>query len=623
MHLFGMVPEYVKRLIKDTIETYSGQWRIIHEAVQNSHDHIQLNERISRGEIVIDFKIGTNEIEVRDNGTGIPYIKYPVIFNLGGTDKKQPELRSLLKGSQGVGLKATVFTSNYFEVETSYNGGKWKTKVENAWNFEDPSFDDEISEPILQDNDTSRTGTIVRYSLHDYSVREFLNDVTSEYCDHYEVDYIESEATLIRCIENYFRTQTYLGCVKMLLGVAVGHKPITIKLNLIFNYPTLAQHQTNVLDKCSFLGDDTYHGRVISMDFSASYIDYKTEHEKLPRGSRVDVLYNHISNVIENPPDPNRKKILIQKLTSDQAKMLLSKVVRNDGTARLVHDETKLEKHARILEKLNGIYLVVGPRTYLKTHLLLYPQQIISVNGLPTNINISTPTGAGESGYLLNIHFIMDVNTTLGYGKRNIPGVVKGQIDSFFRDAFSMVLRRVAKAVVGERDSTDPVPDVWRKEVAFQKYEDIGNPFKTAGLPTKEIPVEEQDVICLFNQLVGRGLLKGYYPFYTSSCKTYDSLMYISNQANGNMPDRINWADLKVVEYKLKLSELIQDFIEEKKYLQTLDLAIVWENDYTEEDYIVSSLERDGITGFPCAQKRIRSGPNSCQLLVLKEFLGM
>ncbi|MFB0557292.1 MAG: hypothetical protein ACETVW_05500 [Dehalococcoidia bacterium] len=75
------------------------------------------------------------------------------------------------------------------------------------------------------------------------------------------------------------------------------------------------------------------------------------------------------------------------------------------------------------------------------------------------------------------------------------------------------------------------------------------------------------------------------------------------------------------MEFKVRLSELIQDFMDEKKYLRDIDLAVVWEDDYEGEDYIVSSLERDGIEPLPGAQKRIRSGTQSCQVIVLKDLL--
>ena len=40
MNLFGIQKDFVKTIIRDTVETYSGQWRLVHEAIQNAHDSI-------------------------------------------------------------------------------------------------------------------------------------------------------------------------------------------------------------------------------------------------------------------------------------------------------------------------------------------------------------------------------------------------------------------------------------------------------------------------------------------------------------------------------------------------------------------------------------------------------
>ena len=49
MNLFELHKEFVKTIIFDTIETYAGQWRLVHEAIQNAHDAIQINSNIRRG----------------------------------------------------------------------------------------------------------------------------------------------------------------------------------------------------------------------------------------------------------------------------------------------------------------------------------------------------------------------------------------------------------------------------------------------------------------------------------------------------------------------------------------------------------------------------------------------
>lgn len=622
MQLFGLQVDYVKMLIKDTIETYSGQWRIIHEAIQNSHDAIQLCDGIDRGEIKIDLHIGTNKIVVTDNGKGVPIEEFPTIFTLGGTAKGDPKLRKLLKGSQGVGIKATVFTSKFFEIETAYADGKWSKRVEGCWKFLGPSFDDYIGEPNLQKSDSS-IWTRISYSLHDYSVGNFFEEIIYEYCNELGIDEIKSEKELLDLMELYFRTQTYVGCIQSLLGIGHDLKPIQVIVNVRLDYPTLEDHRRNTIPQCSFISKDEYHGRVLRCEFTATYSNFEEIHGSLKRSERVDRLFDHLSEVIENPPDPNQKKVLIQKIKAEQAKLLLSKVKRDSGTGRvqLVNDRERLEKHRRLLDRLNGIYLVIGPRKYLTKFLHLSPKQLISVNGLPTNIGLNPPRGAGELGYLLNIHFIIDLDTTLGYGKRNIPSVVKGQADAFFADIFGL-LRRLARAIVGERDAIEPRPEVWNKEEVYEAYKVPDNPFKDIDIPLKLPPQEEQDVICLFHALLGSGKLKGYYPFCASINRTYDALMYVSRRPDQEMPSQISWRDLKIVEFKLRLSGIIEDFLTESKFVQDIDLVVVWEDDYEgDREYIVSSLERDGIKPLPGAQKRIRLGTQSCQVIILKELL--
>lgn len=623
MKLFGLQADYVKMLIKDTIETYSGQWRIVHEAIQNSHDAIQLHDGTSQGKITVNLHMGTNKVDVTDNGKGIPVKEFPTVFTLGGTIKGDPNMRKILKGSQGVGIKATVFTSDFFQVETNCADGKWSKRIDGCWKFLEPDFDDDIGDPEIQKSDSSSFFTRIIYSLHDYSVNDFFREIISQYCNELGIEKISSEKELLALLELYFRTQTYLGCVQSLLGVSEGTKPIRVTVNAILDYPTLEAHRRSVIAECPFISKDEYHGRALKTEFPAFYSDFGEIHGALRRPDRVDRLFDHLSEVIENPPDRNLKKVLIQKITKGQAKLLLSKIRRDykTGKAQLIENREKLEKHKNLLDKLNGIYLVIGPRPYLNKFLHLSAKQLVSVNGLPTNIGLNPATGSGKLGYLLNIHFVMDLDTTLGYGKRNIPSVVKGQADTFFADVFGL-LTQLSTLIVGERVSVEPPLDVWDKEEEYETYKTPGNSFRDIDLPLKLPPEEEQDVVCLFHELLSSGKLKGYFPFRASTLRTYDALMYVSKRTNGEMPPQISWRDLKIVEFKKKLSEIIVEFVNEKKFLQDIDLVVVWEDDYEmDKEYSVSSLERDGIEPLPGSQKRIKLGNQSCQVLILKELL--
>jgi hypothetical protein len=78
---------------------------------------------------------------------------------------------------------------------------------------------------------------------------------------------------------------------------------------------------------------------------------------------------------------------------------------------------------------------------------------------------------------------------------------------------------------------------------------------------------------------------------------------------------------LKKIEFKKRLSELINDFTEESKFLSEIDLAICWENDCEEEgEYNITSLERDNIKPFPGATLRIRKGTQQMPSNSIKRF---
>ena len=62
----------------------------------------------------------------------------------------------------------------------------------------------------------------------------------------------------------------------------------------------------------------------------------------------------------------------------------------------------------------------------------------------------------------------------------------------------------------------------------------------------------------------------------------------------------------------------------DKKFLGDIDLLICWENDIngeTDTGYSIHFLTREGIDPFPNAEWRIKKDNNSCQVLVLKDYL--
>ena len=100
--------------------------------------------------------------------------------------------------------------------------------------------------------------------------------------------------------------------------------------------------------------------------------------------------------------------------------------------------------------------------------------------------------------------------------------------------------------------------------------------------------------------------------------------MKLSNQ--NQIPEPSNDSDIKNIEFKLKITNLIADFDDDIKDLNDLALIIVWENDFIEHpDYDMINIENsndtdrriDGVT--KCIVDR--STGKEVQVLVIKEFL--
>ncbi|MGH9871850.1 MAG: ATP-binding protein [Pyrinomonadaceae bacterium] len=623
--VFQLREDLVKTIIRDTIETYSGQWRLVHEAIQNAHDAIQKNTAIAEGLIEIDFFFASNTVQVRDNGTGINIDKFGNIFLLGAGDKKRADLRKLLKGSQGVGIKSTLFTSRVFSVDTAHDGTCWNFEVADFYRYSESGFDSSLTPPDPVACDRSN-GSVFKYSLEDYSIQEFFAEIANEYIEETsnEADQIANIEGFKSIVETYFRTKTYVGCVLAMLGLNTELKPIKVEVKLHFDYGSAEEHEQMSIEHCSFLSDSKFHSSVIPISFPRKYLDIAEMHAALDRLHQVDIFQSDFKAVLNSPPESSKRKLLVQKFTKDNIAELLSHLKRDRLTGNLQFEAnaTLLRKHRVVLNHINGMYLVVGQRTYLAKYFHIGARQHISVNGLPTNIALNLPHGA--LSYLNNVYVVLDVDYTLGFGKRNLPGRAKGSIDALFTDIWNM-LRKVAPKIVGQREGRDPSElQAWDKDEELGVYNDASNWFRALPLALKTVPREEQEVVALFFELIGRKILTGYFPFRVGGNRaTYDALFYIDTDGGERMPERIRARDLKTIEFKFRLSEVIGEFLDDLKFLEDINLLVCWENDFEDDtsEYSVHSLEREGISPLPGAQLRIQKGTRSCQVLVLKDLI--
>ena len=98
----------------------------------------------------------------------------------------------------------------------------------------------------------------------------------------------------------------------------------------------------------------------------------------------------------------------------------------------------------------------------------------------------------------------------------------------------------------------------------------------------KKEPTLEVEVIALFSELIGRKILKDYEIWALSTRAILDGKMLAP--LKGQIPPRPHTdTDLHDVEFKVRLSQLIDDFDENRKNPLGLRLAIFWENDFDKE----------------------------------------
>ena len=162
-----------------------------------------------------------------------------------------------------------------------------------------------------------------------------------------------------------------------------------------------------------------------------------------------------------------------------------------------------------------------------------------------------------------------------------------------------------AKTITPDRELHE-----WKK--AQEDYREA-NPlsFKNASqqLALVSTPQQEQDVVALFHELIGMGVLKGYRFYATSQSDRYDSLFYMDYKKEENPCFDISSTKLgitheyplpyttepKVLEYKYTFDSLLTDIDKEEKFSKQINFVVCWKvgTSYKEKIYLQSLLIGD------------------------------
>lgn len=635
----------VRVLVTNTIETYPAEWRLIHEPIQNAIDSFLTdsgNPIPMGGEeptVTVELHLGSNRVVVRDNGKGIPESGFTNFLFLGdGTKstKTTASRRHLLMGSQGVGIKSTFFTSDLFRVKTACAGRAWEMSLPGFASFEDSNFDGDVSEPEAKRSE-GHSGTEVEVRLSGYSVWDFVGERLRTFFETAGLDYKAADSsgklTLdngrkigpfdpLRILTRYFKRESYAGCVSRTLSIA-GLPPIKFELLVDCDFPASDQPKYHVPGTKPLVA-----GSKLLVTDSVAYLDYRDVIMQLAEKARPQIVSDYV-RILELGRKFERPTVFYRVLAKDDVIRLLGNLRKRRSTDPtpdlpniLDEDPAALTRNHSALERVNGAVLFVASSRFQRTQLAHRSSFSLSVNGVPTDILLEI--SGSELGYVPSVHFVLDVNETLGYGKRNLAPRSKGLYNQLGKDLWR-TLHKLAKLLVAEDEEFD-----WTNTgTPFDKPAEFANVIPqgtTTSARTLELlgrvtlPTTEEDVIGTYFHLAGKGFVPAYRFVRLNDRTIYDGLAI-----RPAPPAAFKENDLLIIEFKRDTADLCKSDETRRQRFEDIQLAIVWEASPDEDlpiDYV--SVNHDADIGYstylPGANYRLKKGRNSVQVLALKDI---
>ena len=554
------------RNVRRTVETYDIDLRVLLEMVQNSIDAIRQNPNVDRGQIVVDIDVPSGSVTVTDNGVGFP--RKPDLLFLGGTDKSEDPQQL---GKIGVGLKAVIFSTSCFSIEsvTKSHGFQFAVSgaaaaLEHAGSNPELALHPERDNHIAYGGEGLVTRTTIKAQFDSALLVQWLDSVYHSVFEVEELRAGEANAAQVlyqygspfkskaeAMLALYLQTAPYIGDVEQLLRQT--KLPIDLALKLeVGSEPNVTfqgyDHLAALFEK----------ENEVQVSVECQYPDFEALLSQIPSRRQPWTIYAHpIPPGGGNVGESLRNYIWVNRLTSEREIEDLIK----DRNNRIHWDQFE-----RFRSKIKGIYLVLGAPEILRRFIPGGASRIMSARGIITAHSFVTPRGARHELYVPRIHMVLDVDEDLNYGKRHLNNQwsVK-RANDYFGEAYIRTLFNATSRLSARAKRTKPDDRTY-----------VGAPILSIETTLFKEPAVEQDVIGLFFDLAGRGAVGGYRIYGLSQVETYDGRFLAEMPGQRSWPTPTSDDRLYTLEFKYLLSGLLKDIEEESKSAEDIDLAIVW-----------------------------------------------
>ena len=565
--------EHYQHQLKQTISAYNPTQIVLGEALQNAIDAIvEVDDGISH-EIKINLDFDQRVVTVADNGVG--FQNDPSLLFLGGGTKRSGNGK--LFDFVGVGLKVVLFSSKEFSLRSRRNDEHLKFEIQDAYLFSRDSPPDLRVPPVFPQDSSplSTQGTEISYQFpsqvaHD-PFDQFIQNIYSQCLPHGSdrgfgktlknaVNRNQFETRFAGLLASFLLRYTYAGDVWNSLGGKSELRNTSISVEVKCSDP---------LQKLGSEIGDLFDG-------------------KEETSFRIEPKYLHVEDTVNWVPTHDKPGLYNQPL--GKGGMNLERIWKGFNIQRFSHaeDYEKLltdrrghlpdaitEYRERLFPIINGIILTIGRIPIFEEFLPGGSQRVISANGVVTTHEVDLTRGRNQE-YVRCFDLVIDTDAQLNYGKSQLTdNHLVGRIRRFINDAYSATIQNGAGNWVGRIDVDDDEYDY------FLNRDGLNIP----ELATKKVPRDENDVIALFFELVGRGYIHGYQSFGLSQVDRYDGRFILRRSGDEHDPQiPADDRQLSAIEFKITASALIRDLQREAKDARDLKLVIAWDEGVSNSD---------------------------------------
>jgi hypothetical protein len=592
-----------KLTIRNIFSIYHHRWDIIGESVQNAVDSVlKRAEEASSGyspQIKIDYNARTKEITVWDNGIGIlsDEVRRIVAPNVS---LKNPLEAS--RGEFGVGLTFVAFASNDFRLESVHQDTFASLEIKNGYSW---AMDDEGKEKLqilfeakpCQNEEASTKVLFKPIRFPEYSIEQ--------------LEYILRRYTAIGDFWSFYKKED--GSIKITLTyTSEKDKPLCRAIPNKFWHPA------------DYLGE-----------ISVETIDWTTVQKAVDKG-REHAMPNWIGFGL---------------IDSD----ILSERGREFTYYALF---CRARYYSQLAEKL-GLFPPPleeeeeGSEIPLLGAEALSPGILMCKKGMPLGAVVDHPR-TGQIGYWRGIFLLVNCDSI-----RTEPGRKKLHIEDeqAVRDIAKKIYYRLTKFshYVIPRDPDEEFESLLRNvdkslqlTKAHKEKHPLDNPRNRITMSTE--PANEQTLIGLFHELIGAGILRGYRAHRLSASETYDGIYeyqiekeqvgtehwsewlrgFPAKERKEIEKNNIYHVDSMIVEFKMRLEDIIKDFLQKTKYHPHIKLIVTWDVDQKrikDRGWLLEELPKPKQK-FHGARWRLRPsaegqtrGIAATDVLLLKHFL--